>query len=759
MMNKKCFASLLILFSFVSFQAQIHVVDSLKQLVKKATHDTTKCQLLGLMTEAEYDINVWPLYNEQAKQLAENNLKKKLSPAEKSAFLKSLASSYNNVGFLYSETGDFKKALEWYHKSLEINKEIQDKHGIATIINNIGYLHYHQNDYSTALTYYFKSLKLMREIGNKDGIGFTLKGIGTVYQHQGDFSKALEYYFQSLKVREEIGDKLGLSFIYNNIGYIHEEQENYSEALEAYEKSAKYAEEMNSEIDAAMSYENMAHVYQVQGFYQKALDIHLKMEPVFQKQPNKKDLATNYLNIGYNYFHLKDTETALSYYNKSLDLATQVGDRERIASALYCLSEVYHMTGRITEALPLAERAMKLAKELNELETIRDEASLLYHIYKKQNKTAQALEMYELYNLLSDSVKNEKYRKLSLQKQYQHDYEKKEIEMKAMSKAEKDKIQFEADEKHKRQNMIILSVCIGLGLVLVFSIFIFRGLQKNKKANKIISSQKKEVEIQKHLVEEKQKEIVDSITYAKRLQEAILPPQQFVDAYLPDNFILYKPKDLVAGDFYWAEHRGNLFFIAAADSTGHGVPGAMVSVVCSNALNRSLNEFNLTETGKLLDKTRELVMETFSKSVNEVKDGMDISLMCFDKINRRVFWSGANNPLWYIGNAMAGVDEKGFGEIKADKQPIGKAENPKPFTTHQLDYISGTTFYLFTDGFADQFGGEKGKKFKYKQLMDLLTSIKNEPLALQKQILDDAFLKWKGDLEQVDDVTIIGVRI
>ena len=148
-------------------------------------------------------------------------------------------------------------------------------------------------------------------------------------------------------------------------------------------------------------------------------------------------------------------------------------------------------------------------------------------------------------------------------------------------------------------------------------------------------------------------------------------------------------------------------FIAAADSTGHGVPGAMVSVVCSNALNRAVKEFNLVDTGSILDKTRELVLETFSKSSNDVKDGMDISLLCVDKSNDLVFWSGANNPLWYIENNE-------MKEIKANKQPIGKIDNPMPFTTHRIKVTSGMVFYLFTDGFADQFGGPNGKKFKYK---------------------------------------------
>ena len=271
--------------------------------------------------------------------------------------------------------------------------------------------------------------------------------------------------------------------------------------------------------------------------------------------------------------------------------------------------------------------------------------------------------------------------------------------------------------------------------------------------------------IRKKIVEEHQKDIIDSITYAKRLQDAILPPTKFINQYVPENFVLYKPKDIVAGDFYWAESVGDLFFIAAADSTGHGVPGAMVSVVCSNALNRTLKEFKETETGKILDKTRDLVVETFEKSANEVKDGMDISLLCIDKKNNTVCWSGANNPLWYICSAnekavsSSAVENRQLVEVKADKQPIGKTDNQTKFTSHKLNCATGTIFYLFTDGYADQFGGPNGKKFKYKAFGELLLKNVNLSMEEQSSALDKAFEDWKGNLEQVDDVCVIGIKL
>ena len=261
-----------------------------------------------------------------------------------------------------------------------------------------------------------------------------------------------------------------------------------------------------------------------------------------------------------------------------------------------------------------------------------------------------------------------------------------------------------------------------------------------------------EIEEQKELVEEKQKDILDSITYAKRLQDAILPPVSFIKKFLPDSFLVYKPKDIVAGDFYWMERSDDNILIAAADCTGHGVPGALVSVVCSNALNRTVKEFHITEPGKILDKVRDLVLETFEKSESNVQDGMDISLCCITTKTKEVQWSGAYNSLWYI--------QKGeIKEVAADKQPIGKNNRPEPFNTHKLNLQKGDTLYLFTDGYADQFGGPKGKKFKYKQMEELLLANASKPMDEQKDVLENTLEKWKGTLEQVDDILIIGIRV
>ncbi|MFT4602755.1 MAG: serine phosphatase RsbU (regulator of sigma subunit) [Arenicella sp.] len=292
----------------------------------------------------------------------------------------------------------------------------------------------------------------------------------------------------------------------------------------------------------------------------------------------------------------------------------------------------------------------------------------------------------------------------------------------------------------------------GLIFILFVSIVLVQAYRQKRKSNQTLSLQKQEIETQKLIVEHKNQEITDSMVYAKRIQQAILPPAKLIKEHLPESFVLYKPKDIVAGDFYWLESikEGDTVLFAAADCTGHGVPGAMVSVICNGGLNRSVREFGLQSPGDILDKTREIVIQEFEKSEEDVKDGMDIALCSLS--NMTLEYAGANNPLWLIrkGEVL---------ETKANKQPIGNFDKPLPYTTHSVELQKGDTIYIFSDGYPDQFGGEKGKKFKAKAFRELLLSIQDKSMEEQKTLIDEVFETWRGELEQIDDVCVIGVRI
>lgn len=295
-----------------------------------------------------------------------------------------------------------------------------------------------------------------------------------------------------------------------------------------------------------------------------------------------------------------------------------------------------------------------------------------------------------------------------------------------------------------------LIVIVVIGIIIFWNRSLKKEIDKRIEAEEKLQGSLKEIHYQKLIVEEKSQEITDSIEYAKTIQSAILPSSKIIDEFLKDSFVLYKPKDIIAGDFYWIEAKEDRVLFAAADCTGHGVPGAMISVVCNNALNRSVREYNLSDPGKILDKAREIVIQEFEKSDTEVRDGMDIAICSL--IGDKLEYAGAHNPLWIIRNGI-------LLETKANKQPIGKFENLEPYTTHSFQLEKGDSIYIFSDGYSDQFGGVRGKKYKTSNFKNLLLSIQESSMEKQLALLEAEFEKWRGAMEQIDDVCVIGLKI
>ncbi|MDP1800245.1 MAG: SpoIIE family protein phosphatase, partial [Bacteroidota bacterium] len=416
-------------------------------------------------------------------------------------------------------------------------------------------------------------------------------------------------------------------------------------------------------------------------------------------------------------------------------------------------------------AVEILERCLTLSEKTGSPLLMERTYKQMADAYELAGDLKRSMLYLKKYMNTKDSIINDEIRSEITKKQLYYEFDKERLadslDAEAKQKYLKQEVENNKRSASLQRNVSIISL-LSLLIVAILAFYIYRGLKKNKLASKIIEDQKR-------IVEGKNTEILDSISYAKRIQTAILPSSRMVKEYFKDSFILYKPKDIVAGDFYWMEtisrkssdhsqqsdqllQTADLILFAAADCTGHGVPGALVSVVCHNALNRSVREYGITEPGKILDKTKELVIAEFEKSEEEVLDGMDISLCSLNLKTKKLLWAGANNPLWIVRNGAL-LDHK------PDKQPIGKFEQAKNFTTHSIDVMENDCIYIFTDGYQDQFGGEAAKKFKASKFKELLVSINNNVMEKQRQLIDKTFHEWKGELEQVDDICIIGIRI
>ncbi len=628
----------------------------------------------------------------------------------------------------------------------------------ATIYYQLGYAFFETDgSLDSCQTYFTKALDIYKKNKLSKQTCKALLGRGLIHREKGLYNEGLKDHIEAIEIAEKLKDTTLLTSCYNGMAIIHSIQGDFNDAFQYYQKAIKIHKKQDNKKGLASIYNNLGLLFSAQLKTDSALFYFNSALEYNSVHNNQRGIATNFENIGLVHLeHEKNPTKAIENFSKSLVIWRSMSDVNSVAITLDYMCMALLEQKEFQKCIDTAALSLQLAKEAGNIQHQRNSYERLYIAHNALANYQDALSNFINYIELRDSLSNsDQIREFTeLQMSYEFD---KQRAIEALEQEGKDK---ETNEKLSSQSKIINVILISLVILLIFIFFIWKGYVTNKKARKKIT-------LQSQLLESRNKEITDSILYAKRIQSAILPPNRILQERLKDYFILYKPKDIVAGDFYWLETTsplapsqgggtGEVVFLAAADCTGHGVPGAMVSVVCNNGLNRSVREHGITDTGKILEKTREIIIQEFEKSDDEVKDGMDISLCSFSYDNDAIQlnWSGANNPLWIIKK-----DAQCIEEIKGDKQPIGKHEDSKPFVTHSLQLCKGDVLYLFTDGYQDQFGGEKGKKFKASQLKELLISISYYSMNEQKRILDDTIEKWKGNLEQVDDICIIGVRL
>ena len=716
------------------------LIDSLMKEYHQTKEDTVHLSLLNKLV-SECENKIWIKYNELIIKKASEGIKNNTSTGRLLYnFKKHLSSGYNNYGFLYYQQDNIEKAINYFEKAISLSEEIGDKTVIPTALNNIGFILKQQGDIIRALEYYHKSLKLNKELNEKEEVALSLNNIGSIYFKQNEYNKALNYYREALLLEKEAGTTKGVARLYSNIGSVYLETKRFKEALEYFSQSYKLYEELNIERGKANSLSK------------------LTIAESMLLDENNQQKYTSGLNV------------VLLKHKQALQIYNSIDDNEGISYALCNISNTYRMLREYNLALQYGQMSLLKAKALGYPENIKNAAEAVKKAAQAKKDFKLAFNMQELYYQMIDSIASQSVREATLQRQFQYEYEKKVL-ADSIKNAEKQKIvnaQLAAkDEKIKRQTTERYGLSGGILVLLIFGTVSYRRYKSSQRQKKIIQEQK-------NLVEQKSKEINDSINYAKNIQDSIIPTEKEFTSQLKNAFVFYLPKDIVSGDFYWLEkspsttiskHGETSILFAAADCTGHGVPGAMVSVVCNGALNRSVGEYGLTNPAAILNKTRELVIKTFERSNDESKlrDGMDIALcnLRFDvsglMLNNpetiaTLEYAGANNPLWLIRNNQ-------LTEIKADKQPIGKHFRNESYTHHQLQLQQGDTIYIFSDGYADQFGGPKGKKMMYKPFKEFLLSIQHLDMEEQQKAVANHFYQWKGENEQVDDVCVIGVRV
>lgn len=607
-------------------------------------------------------------------------------------------------------TGDFIRGHQFSKETRRLSQEINYKKGEAEAIINEGIICDYQGKYSDAIHLYLMALRIQKQINDQLGVSQTYNNLGLAYENQGKNYQALDYYKKTLSIAKKIKHERTISIATNNIGIIYMNLKKHDLALQSYLYCVEYEKKSKDEVALSDSYNNIGLIYLNQKKFDLAEKYFTESLKIRKAHKDNLGVCNSYNNLGTLAFNQNIFPKAKVYFMQSIEIGKKFGLKKNL---LYAYQNFVSMA-------------------------------------KQEKNTTDELKYFKLFVQYSDSIMNENNIREQTQDEMQYAFDQKIAAEKLIDQKKALKIKH---EKHK-QNLITWAITVVAILTFIFTWFLYKRWKVAKNQNIIIEEQKKLVEEKNRQVELKNQEIMDSITYAKRIQSAILPPERLVKEYLLNSFVLYKPKDIVAGDFYWIEPIDDLIIFAVADCTGHGVPGAMVSVVCHNALNRSVREFGLTVPGEILDKAREIIVSEFEKNDENVSDGMDISLCSLNIESMKLQWAGANSPLWLIKK-----QDDTIVKVSPNKQPIGKHISYNAFETQSIDIEKGDSIYLFTDGYADQFGGKDEKKFKSKNMRKLIKEIHNEPMHIQRIKFEETFEQWKGDFEQVDDVCVIGIQL
>lgn len=764
--------------------AQQQEADSIIQLLssKYTKNDTVRIRVLVGASESLLRINP-----DRSLQMSKEALRLSVLLGSE----KYISSIYNNTGTADRLKGDFTKSLSFHNKALENDRKSGNRKGEALSLNNIGNVYLKQGKYKDAIANYERALEIRQDISDQEGIASSLNNLGLIYKNQGDLDRALAYYQNAFKIFQQLNDRVGLANTLNNIGIIYRSHRSLEQALENFLQALDLFQELGNKIGEANTLNNIGNIYYQQKKYDQALGFYQNSLAISEALGDKNSAAGKYSNLGGVYLMLGDKEKALASTEKALSLQKSIGDDQGQISTLNNLGAYFIETGNLDKGLGYFLEAEGVQKRIGDHNYSTITLTSIGDIYKQKkqpklglNYLSRALREAKMYGSTDDQINV--YEKLSqtyadageFQRSYEYQQQAKSVRdsldrlVSARELAEM-QVKFESEQKQReiellskekevqdlrlikqitlRNTIIAVTILALLMLALIYSRY-----RTKKYANEELDRKNREIELQKKTVEEKNWEITSSIEYAKRIQDAIMPSMNEIRKALPESFVFYRPKGIVSGDFYWFSKLNDISFIAAVDCTGHGVPGAFLSMIGNDHLNQIVNVDQRISPDEILNRLHHEIQSTLKQKhgVTENHDGMDIALCAIHHKENQLAFASANRYLYLIRNGE-------LTETKGDHFNIGGImhEDVRHYTLHEMELQQGDTFYVFSDGVSDQFGGKNSKKFGYRRLKNLLLDIHQLPMDEQHVKFENSLSEWMGDSAQIDDFLLIGVRV
>lgn len=580
---------------------------------------------------------------------------------------------------------------------------------------------------------------------NKNYLAYSIIKQGHFLDQKNLLDSAILMYFDGLNRSEKLNYRPGIIFALNRLGNINLKLNKWNIAKEYFFNCLFYLQNTNNDNERADCYSNLGTVYKELNKIDSSLYFHFKALNYRLRNKNQSYIAISYNNIGLTYKKKKDYDKALEYLYKALDIRKNTKKIKGYSGTLINIGNVLILKKKEKEAINYLDSGIFYSSKYNYsdflLTGLKARAECLAEIKLYKESSAA----WAFYEHIWDSINTSENQKIISELQSKYESNKKDANL----KLQEEQIKTKTSQNSKQKIMIIASI-VALFMSLIAVFFIYRSFRANKK-NAI------QLAFKNHLIEEKNKEITDSINYARLIQQSLLASEPMLNNNLKEYFILYKPKDIVSGDFYWAAESQNGFLIACVDCTGHGVPGAFMSLIGKENLDKAVVKTNSPK--QLLQELNNGVKKSLNQnSSNLNRDGMDAAIVRIEKeLNgiSKVYYSGANRPIWIIKKAEGVLEE-----IKATKQAIGGfTSDDQEFVEHELLLKQGDSIFISTDGFADQFGSDKNKKMTTKRFKNLLLSVNNLSSIQQKQKLENFFDDWKGSQEQLDDLLVIGIKI
>lgn len=696
----------------------------------------------------------------QSDNLSETSLKQQVAELKSEIIDKrdpaQIALAYKSIGSAYQLLNQFDSAVYYYRNGVLIAKPNRLDTIYSSIAYNLGLALSTIGNYQEAIKYALSGLEIDKKSNNLQHISSSLNGIAIIYQRWEIYDKALEYQLESIKISEKAQDQkeiangnYNLGNIYCKLGKVEQGLKYLNLALEKYQDLLK-SDTTNFYYRQGLSEAlySCGGVYLGRNELDKAISEYNKSLAIKHKTLDKLGISNIYNQLGTIYVLQERFPLAIRSFFQSLQYKTLINDPKGIAIAFFNIANVYYRQNEIGKSENFLQKCIETAKTIHEKETLKEAYWLLSEIFEIKNDKEKALEYFKLYTAYSDSVMNENTTKIVEELSVKYETDRKEKENQILSLTIK---------KQKTLAFLLTGIIALVVLIVIILYILYRSKQRTNKIisskNNLLKEQNTRIVNQNKIIESKNRDLTDSIVYAQRIQESLLTKTSELNKTLADAFILLKPKDIVSGDFYWFGKTDNKFIFAAIDCTGHGVPGAFMSLLGNSFLENIIYKDGITSPDKILDELNRSVQTSLKQAETNNQDGMDMAICTIDLAEGYVEYSGAKNPLIYIRDHELKT-------IKGDKYPIGRSlyESVK-FTKHTIKPQSPTCFYMFSDGYADQFGGPNNSKFKIPNLRALLLKIHEEPMHEQQTILNKTIEDWKNGQEQIDDILIVGFKI